>query len=81
MYDCLKLSQEVAMTLQEFFVGKKRGAKDALAKELGISRTWMSQIISGREVCSPELAVEIERLTNGEVTRRDLRPDLFGEVA
>jgi DNA-binding transcriptional regulator YdaS (Cro superfamily) len=69
------------MTLQEYFVGKKRGAKDALAKELNISRTWMSQIISGRKMCSPELALEIERLTNGQVTRKKMRPDLFGEVA
>ena len=68
------------MTLQQFFTDKKRGAKDALAKELGISRTWMSQLIQGRQVCSPELAVEIERLTSGQVTRKDLRPDLFGEV-
>lgn len=69
------------MTLQDYFKDKKRGAKDALAKNLGISRTWMSQIINGRQVCSPELAVEIERLTEGSVTRKDLRPDLFGEVA
>lgn len=69
------------MTLQEYFADKKRGAKDALAKELNITRTWMSLIISGREMCSPELALEIEKLTNGAVTRKDLRPDLFGEVA
>jgi DNA-binding transcriptional regulator YdaS (Cro superfamily) len=69
------------MTLQEYFADKKRGAKDALAKDLGITRTWMSQLISGRHLCSPELAVEIERLTQGAVTRKELRPDLFGEVA
>lgn len=68
------------MNLQDYFADKKRGAKDALAKDLGISRTWMSLIISGREVCSPELALEIERLTSGAVTRKDLRPDLFGEI-
>jgi DNA-binding transcriptional regulator YdaS (Cro superfamily) len=69
------------MTLQDYFKDNTRGAKDALSKELGISRTWMSQLIQGRQVCSPELAVEIERLTVGAVTRKDLRPDLFGEVA
>ena len=69
------------MTLQQYFSDKKRGAKDALAKKLNISRTWMSQLISGREVCSAELAVEIERLTAGAVTRKELRPDLFGEVS
>jgi DNA-binding transcriptional regulator YdaS (Cro superfamily) len=68
------------MTLKEYFADKKRGAKDALAKQLGISRTWMSQIINGQQVCSPELAVEIERLTLGLVTRKDMRPDLFGEI-
>lgn len=68
------------MTLEEYFSDKKRGAKDALAKELGISRTWISQLIHGRGVCSPELAVEIERLTNGAVTRKELRPDMFGEI-
>lgn len=68
------------MTLKEFFADKKRGSKDALAKDLGISRTWMSQLINGHQVCSPELAVEIERLTGGLVTRKELRPDLFGEV-
>jgi DNA-binding transcriptional regulator YdaS (Cro superfamily) len=68
------------MTLQNYFKGRKRGAKAEMAEKLGISRTWMSQLISNRMVCSPELAVEIERLTNGDVTRKDLRPDIFGVV-
>lgn len=67
------------MTLKEYFAGRSRGAKAGLAERLGISRTWMSQIISGRRVPSPELSVEIERLTLGQVRRADLRPDLFGE--
>jgi DNA-binding transcriptional regulator YdaS (Cro superfamily) len=72
--------QEVGMTLQEYFSGKKRGSKAGFAADLKITRTWLSLLISHRVVCSPELALEIERVTNGEVTRRDLRPDLFGEV-
>jgi len=69
------------MTLQEYFADKKRGARVALAQELGITQVWLSQLISGRQVCSPELALKIEKLTEGAVTRMDLRPDLFGEVA
>lgn len=68
------------MTLQEYFVDKPRGAKAELAKSLGVSRTWMALMISGLRVPSPELALEIERLTAGQVRRIDLRPDLFGEV-
>jgi len=68
------------MKLVEYFVGKPRGSKADLAEKLGISRTWMSQIISNRRVCSAELAKAIEQLTNGQVRRSDLRPDLFGEL-
>lgn len=68
------------MTLQQYFLDKPRGAKSELAKALGISRTWMALMISGQRVPSPELALEIERLTEGKVRRVDLRPDLFGEV-
>ena len=68
------------MKLSEYFASKPRGAKSDLAAKLGISRTWMSQIISGRRICSPELALAIEQLTLGEVKRVDLRPDLFGEM-
>lgn len=68
------------MTLIEYFSNKPRGSKAALAAKLGISRTWMGQIIQGRRPCSAELAKAIEQLTHGDVRRTDLRPDLFGEL-
>lgn len=68
------------MTLIEYFEGKPRGSKVALANALGISKTWMALIIHGRALASPELAREIERATNGKVKRKDLRPDVFGGV-
>lgn len=68
------------MTLREYFEQKRHGSKAEMAATLGISRTWLALLISGLRVPSPELALEIERITNGEVRRVDLRPDLFGEV-
>lgn len=68
------------MTLQEYFASQPRGAKARMAEQLGISRTWMSQIISRRVTCSADMAVAIWKLTNGAVRREDLRPDLFGRV-
>jgi DNA-binding transcriptional regulator YdaS (Cro superfamily) len=68
------------MTLEEYFRDKPRGVKADLARELGISKTWMSLLTSGRSVPSPELSHLIERLTKGQVTRKDLRPDLFGRI-
>jgi len=68
------------MTLSEFFEMKPRGAKLAMARRLGISKTWMSLIISGRQMPSPVLSVAIERYTKGQVRRSTLRPDIFGEI-
>lgn len=69
------------MKLNEYFIGKPRGTKAKLAERLGISRTWLSQVISGKKLCSPELALAIEDLTSGAVGRADLRPDLWGPHA
>jgi DNA-binding transcriptional regulator YdaS (Cro superfamily) len=68
------------MTLEEFFRDKPRGAKVELARKVGVSKTWMSLLTSGRQVPSPELAHSIERHTQGKVRRQDLRPDLFGRI-
>jgi DNA-binding transcriptional regulator YdaS (Cro superfamily) len=69
------------MTLQEFFADKPRGTKIALARKLGISKTWFSLVISGRQLPSPELARDIELHTGRKVKRAELRPDIFGKTA
>jgi DNA-binding transcriptional regulator YdaS (Cro superfamily) len=66
------------MTLEQYFSDKHRGAKADLARDLGITRTWLSLLVSGREVPSATLSIEIERRTG--INRKYLRPDLFGEA-
>jgi DNA-binding transcriptional regulator YdaS (Cro superfamily) len=65
------------MTLQEYFSNKGRGAKAEMATALGISRTWLSLVITERQPPSAELAVAIEKYTKGKVKRKVLRPDIF----
>jgi DNA-binding transcriptional regulator YdaS (Cro superfamily) len=65
------------MTLQEYFIDKERGSKALMAMSLGISRTWLSLVITNRELPSAELAVAIEKYTKGKVKRKVLRPDIF----
>ena len=78
----MTLTQERrVMTLTDYFEGKPRGAKIALARKLGISKTWLSLIMSGRQLPSPELARDIEIHTGRKVKRADLRPDIFGKTA
>lgn len=50
---------------------------DALAEKCGVHRATIYRAIN-QGVCSPKLAIAIERETNGEVSRSTLRPDLWG---
>jgi len=65
------------MQLDEYLKGKPRGTTAGLAARLGITKTWMSLIVSRRRKPSPELAVLIEEHTCGKVTRRELLPEIF----
>jgi DNA-binding transcriptional regulator YdaS (Cro superfamily) len=51
-----------------------------MAREIGISQTWLALLIAGTHVPSAEVCVDIEKYTNGAVTRKELRPDLFGDL-
>jgi DNA-binding transcriptional regulator YdaS (Cro superfamily) len=66
------------MNLQQYFSEEPRGAKIEMAEHLGISVEWMSKLINLKRQPSPVLARAIEDATGGLVTRKDLRPDLFG---
>lgn len=51
------------------------GGRIALAKSLGVSPSYVSQLIAGARPLPVERCPAIERATGGAVTRRDLRPD------
>ena len=68
------------MNLKEYFNQLPHGSKHEFANELGITKTWLSLIISGKKLPSGALCKLIQKCTNGKVTRSELRPDIFGEV-
>ena len=68
------------MTLIEYFEKMGRGSQTKLARKVGITKTWMTLIANGHQAPSPELAVLIHQVTNGAVSREELRPDIFGEL-
>ena len=55
------------------------GSQAKLARQLGVSTMTVSKWT--RDGVPPHRALEIEKLTDGAVTRQDLRPDLFGLAA
>lgn len=54
---------------------KTRATQRELAAKLGITPVLINQWANGKRPIPPERCVEIERATNGEVTRPELRPD------
>ena len=64
------------MNLSEY--AEKHGRAE-LAEALQTSPAYVSQLASGHRRITAEMAIKIERATNGEVTRHELRPDLYPE--
>lgn len=50
----------------------------ALADAIGLSQQGVSYLLKRAPTISAEVAVAIERATNGQVRREELRPDIFG---
>ena len=50
----------------------------AVAKALNVSVATISRIETGNRRCTAEMALRIERITQGIVHRAMLRPDLWG---
>ena len=72
-----KKQGKMNMTLAEYFATEPRGSKVEMALYLGITPTYMSLLIHNKRRTSPEMAISIEMATQGLVTRKDLRPDLY----
>lgn len=62
------------MNLKNYIKQSSKGEAKRLAGCLGVSKSYMSQMISGLAAVNPERCVVIENETLGAVTRRDLRP-------
>ena len=72
-----KKQGKMIMTLAEYFATEPRGSKVEMALYLGITPTYMSLLIHNKRRTSPEMAISIEMATQGLVTRKELRPDLY----
>lgn len=59
---------------------KIAGGQTALADRIGVKQqnvwSWLNRV--GR--CPAEYVLAIESATDGEITRHQLRPDIFGET-
>ena len=65
------------MNLQQYFKDEPYGAKKEMAEHLGITPTWLGLLLRRARRPSPKLVKKIEKATQGLVTAKELRPDLF----
>lgn len=60
----------------DYLRGLKRIEKVALCNKCEISIRWLENLLYANRQPSPELAVRLEKASNGHLTRQALRPDL-----
>jgi DNA-binding transcriptional regulator YdaS (Cro superfamily) len=65
------------MNLAQYFKDEPYGSKKEMADHLGITQTWLGLLINKTRRPSPTLANKIEKATQGLVTAKELRPDIF----
>lgn len=61
--------------LRQFLNQKTPQFQDEFALSCGTSIGYLRKAISNNELLNPKLCVSIERESDSEVTRKDLRPD------
>ena len=62
------------MTLKSYLATLPRGGKADFATSLGVSPSFLSQLVSGLAPISPARCILIEKLTVGAVKRHEMRP-------
>jgi len=71
----LRYAKLIRMTLSDYLKTQGRGAISALAKQIGAHVPDVYRWMSGQRPVPIGRCPAIERATDGQVSRRDLRPD------
>lgn len=58
----------------------KAGSQQALAAALGVSQQQVSYLMTRAKRIPAEIAIAVDRFTDGEVAKHELRPDIFGDA-
>lgn len=56
------------------YLRSERGRAGALARHLGVSESYLSQMLAGHRPMPPEMGPKVELFTGGSVSRLDCRP-------
>lgn len=53
------------------------GAERFLARRIGVSQQHVNRLLNRKQRITAEVAIKIDRATEGKVPKHELRPDLF----
>lgn len=73
------MANNLGMNFKDWVNGQ-RGRSLAIAQALGVTPPVVSDWVTGKKGVPLERCVQIERATNGEVRRQELRPDDWQEI-
>ena len=68
------------MDLKKFLNSITKQERESIASSSGTTVDYFWQLSGGHRKAGPLLAIKIEEVTSGKVSRHDLRPDIFGET-
>ncbi|MBT1917627.1 helix-turn-helix domain-containing protein [Enterobacter hormaechei subsp. xiangfangensis] len=68
------------MQLNDFLKAGGPKIRKALEQHLEISKSYLSQLATGRAAISPSRCIVIETFTDGKVSRSDMRPSDWAEI-
>lgn len=77
MLSCISGANLWSMKLIDYLDSSKI-SQATFARQIGVTQGRVSQWLSG-DAIPAERCVAVERITNGAVSRVDLRPDIFGD--
>lgn len=60
------------------YIKRHRLSQEEFAVQLDVSQGMVWQWLNGRRRVSAERAKQIEEVTDGEIMRSQIRPDIFG---
>lgn len=66
------------MDIRQYLSADGAPSQDQFAKLLGVTQGLVWQWLNGRTRITAERCIAIERATGGQVTRYELRPDIYG---
>lgn len=66
------------MDFKSYWFGKSQEGRAAFAERVQRSPGYLQLVAGGFRKASPQLANTIQDETAGEVTREEMRPDVFG---